>query len=88
MAVRKLKPIEERDPYAAMVLESFRNLTAKKDDKPVSAAQVSSEKTMWGCLQCGVYFVSQQDLTLHWKEQGGLCKRYRRGPMNNVFVYG
>ena len=46
---------------------------AKEDREP----QVSAGRTMWGCLQCGVYFATQQDLNLHWKAQNGTCKRAR-----------
>lgn len=32
MAVRKLKPIEERDPYAALVLQKFDGYTTQEGE--------------------------------------------------------
>ena len=38
---------------------------------------VSKTPTMWGCLQCGMYFVTAHWLNRHWNEQGGVCARKR-----------
>lgn len=48
MPVRKLKPIEERDPYAAMVLDAFDRLEAglplASEERPVTTAAETTRR--------------------------------------------
>lgn len=37
MALRKLKPIEQRDPYAALVMDAFGRLVKTPEDFPKEA---------------------------------------------------
>ena len=49
MPVRKLKPIEERDPYAALVLDKFRELPDRCPDCNGPTEAREDERGRWRC---------------------------------------
>lgn len=88
MAQRKLKPIEERDPYAAHVLATFAQLSADRsqqdaacgscayrvNERVVKDASISSQMT---CLHPSVHREACADA----RDERGAC-----GPDANLWV--